>query len=75
MLAVKGIYDGRVARPTEKIEMPEDVPVVITFLVETPSQSDALKRREVLASLAGRWAGEPLTRSPSRGYEIRETLQ
>ena len=34
MLSVKGIYDGEVAKPFQKIQMPKGVEVIITFLTE-----------------------------------------
>ncbi|MBI2876736.1 MAG: hypothetical protein HYY20_07635 [Candidatus Tectomicrobia bacterium] len=34
MLSVKGIYDGEVAKPFQRVQIPKGVEVIITFLTE-----------------------------------------
>lgn len=76
MLAVRGIYDGRVARPLEEVGVPPNVDVIITFLAEQPAESTGIggKARR-LAALAGAWEGKPLSRAPQEAHEKREALQ
>lgn len=40
MLSVKGIYDGEVAKPFQKVQMPKGVEVIITFLTEKEKKGE-----------------------------------
>jgi hypothetical protein len=64
MLAVKGIYDGKVARPKEAVPFTENYDVVITFLepsskqipepaVDLDKQQRIQEKRAILESLVG----------------------
>ena len=75
-LAVRGVYDGEVARPLEEVDMPADAAVIITFLQPQKQRSTAdAERREALAALDGAWQGEPLVRPPQGEYPKREALR
>ena len=69
MLAIKGIYDGKVAKPLEKVAVPANVRVLITFLEGSDDVPAPAAKSRSVRSLAGRWQGTPLLRPAQGGFE------
>jgi hypothetical protein len=70
MFAVKGVYDGKVAKPQEAVPFSEDYEVVITFLkpslldtpaVDTEKQHHIPDKRGALDRLVGCMKGNTMT--------------
>ncbi|GHV51977.1 hypothetical protein AGMMS49579_08500 [Spirochaetia bacterium] len=84
MLAVKGIYDGAVARPKETVPFTEDYNVVITFLepsvstarqnvnrdVKTPENTSLEERMNAAHSLIGIIKGSTMTLEEARAERL-----
>ncbi len=51
MLAVKGIYDGKTAKPLEPVNAPVNAPVIIAFLED--SRKSGRRKRSSLDKVAG----------------------
>jgi hypothetical protein len=75
MFAVKGIYDGTVARPQEAVPFTGDYEVVITFLKPNPAVDPEKERRiqkkqRALDSLVGILKGNTMTLEEARDERL-----
>ncbi|MEW5766801.1 MAG: hypothetical protein AB1797_04130 [bacterium] len=55
MLAIRGIYDGRQIKLLEKVDIPPNIDVIITFLDDKLPQKPVTDKTKRLLALSGTW--------------------
>ena len=74
MLAIRGTYDGKQIKPLEKIKVPPNVEVIITFLDDKFSQKPITDKTKDLLALSGTWEdNRPVEEIIRDIYESRTT--